>query len=86
MDIGSIEKALDINEGVDSKAEGGMIDREEMAIGGLSGEQTEQRKTYASYIRRIKSKTKGQVSDDIVRLLSQSYEALADFAEIELTD
>jgi hypothetical protein len=30
----------------------------------------------------LKARLKGQVSDDIVRLLSQSYEALADFAEI----
>ena len=30
----------------------------------------------------LKARLKGQVSDDIVRLLSQSYEALADFAQI----
>ena len=82
MDIGSIEKALDINEGVDSKAEGGMIDREEMAIGGLSGEQTEQEKPMPLTYDELKARLKGQVSDDIVRLLSQSYEALADFAQI----
>ena len=54
--------------------------REENAMGGLSGREQD-KKIPLSY-DELKGRLKGQVSDNIVRLLSASYEALADFAEI----
>jgi len=57
-------------------------DREDKALGGMTGEGTEQEKPMPLTYDELKARLKGQVSDDIVRLLSQSYEALADFAQI----
>ena len=62
--------------------QGSELDREEMALGGITGEGTEQEKPMPLTYDELKARLKGQVSDDIVRLLSQSYEALADFAQI----
>ena len=55
---------------------------EKKALGGMTGEGTEQEKPMPLTYDELKARLKGQVSDDIVRLLSQSYEALADFAQI----
>jgi hypothetical protein len=62
--------------------QGSELDREEMALGGMTGEGTEQEKPMPLTYDELKARLKGQVSDDIVKLLSQSYEALADFAQI----
>ena len=62
--------------------QGSELDREDMALGGMTGEETEQEKPMPLTYDELKARLKGQVSDDIVRLLSQSYEALADFAQI----
>ena len=62
--------------------QGSELDREDMALGGITGEGTEQEKPMPLTYDELKARLKGQVSDDIVRLLSQSYEALADFAQI----
>ena len=69
-----------IEEGVLQK--GSEKEREPKAIGGMMGEEKEQEKPMPLTYDELKARLKGQVSDDIVRLLSQSYEALADFAEI----
>ena len=69
-----------IEEGVLQK--GSEKERELKAIGGMTGEEKEQEKPMPLTYDELKARLKGQVSDDIVRLLSQSYEALADFAEI----
>ena len=61
--------------------QGSEQEREDMALGGLSG-QGESEKPMPLTYDELKARLKGQVSDDIVRLLSQSYEALADFAQI----
>ena len=55
---------------------------EKKALGGMTGEGTEQEKPMPLTYDELKARLKGQVSDDIVKLLSQSYEALADFAQI----
>ena len=55
---------------------------EKKALGGMTGEGTEQEKPMPLTYDELKARLKGQVSDDIVRLLSQRYEALAYFAEI----
>ena len=62
--------------------QGSEEEREEKALGGITGEGTEQEKPMPLTYDELKARLKGQVSDDIVRLLSQSYEALADFAQI----
>ena len=48
----------------------------------MTDEETEQEKPMPLHYNELKARLKGQVSDDIVRLLSTSYEALADFAQI----
>ncbi len=62
--------------------QGSEQEREDKALGGMTGEGTEQEKPMPLTYDELKARLKGQVSDDIVRLLSQSYEALADFSEI----
>ena len=62
--------------------QGSEQEREDKALGGMTGEGTEQEKPMPLTYDELKARLKGQVSDDIVRLLSQSYEALADFAQI----
>ena len=62
--------------------QGSEEEREDKALGGITGEGTEQEKPMPLTYDELKARLKGQVSDDIVRLLSQSYEALADFAQI----
>ena len=61
--------------------QGSEQDREDMALGGLSGQEESEKPMPLTY-DELKARLKGQVSDDIVKLLSQSYEALADFAQI----
>jgi len=61
--------------------QGSEMDREDMALGGISGQEQSEKPMPLTY-DELKARLKGQVSDDIVRLLSQSYEALADFSEI----
>lgn len=58
------------------KAEGGAIQDPTMAM------ESEARQVPMSY-DELRSRLPATISDDIVRLLSTSYEALADFAEIQ---
>ena len=58
------------------KAQGGVIEDPTMAM------ETEARQVPMSY-DELRSRLPATISDDIVKLLSTSYEALADFAEIQ---